>query len=385
MSERIYLDHNASTPLDPAVWEAISELHRSGVACGNPSSIHGEGRIARDHLERARARVARWLAAASEEIVFTSSGTEAVALGLIGGARAAVKAGAPPRVLIGSTEHPCVAGAAEVLAAEGFAVGQLAVDREGVLDLDRARAQIAGGAAVVAVALANHEVGTIQPISELVELASGTGALVFCDAVQAAGKLPIEPHALGVDALAVSAHKFYGPKGVGALWLAPSLQVDSVIGSGHQERERRPGTENLSGIVGAGVAAELATERLAADVARAGRHCEEIELWVDRIGGETIGGYSEKVANTTCLRFPGAPAETMVQALDLAGFAVSAGAACTSGKLAPSPVLLAMGYDEAAATEAVRVSTGRATTDADIEALLDALTETSLRVKRFAK
>jgi cysteine desulfurase len=380
---RIYLDHNATTPVCPEAAAAMATALEGSP--GNPSSVHHEGRAARSLIERSRSQLAALLDADPAELLFCSSGTEAVALGLIGVARARVAAGAPPRVLVGASEHPAVAGAAAALGRAGFAVKAIPVLASGQIDLDAARAALAGGAAAVAVSWANHEVGTVQPVAELAALADDAGASMICDAVQAAGKVALDPAGLGLAALALSAHKIYGPPGVGALWLRRDLVIEPIVGGGHQERDRRPGTENLPGIAGAGAAAEVAAGRLEADAARAAALTARFEAGLAAIEGATVvGAAAPRIGNTSCVHLAGAPGDAVVAALDLAGFAVSAGAACTSGRLEPSPVLLAMGFDAAAASQAIRVSVGRANVEDDIEALLEVLPGVVARVRRFA-
>ena len=380
---RIYLDHNASTPLAEEASAALKS-HLNSDLGGNPSSIHHEGRRARDALERARAQMAALFAGDSTDVVWTGSGTEAVVLGIVGCARAKIASGAPPRILIGEAEHPCVFAAADVLAREGIAVATLPIASSGLVDLDRTRARIAGGAALVALTLANHEVGTIQPIAEVAELSAEVGAAFFCDAVGAAGKLPIVSNELGADAIAVSAHKFYGPRGVGALWLRPGTVIGPACAKGHQERERRPGTENILGAVAAGAAAQRALGSTLADSAASNVCTTLFEAGVTRLGGEVIGESASRVSNTACFRFDGVSAELLVTALDLAGFALSAGAACSSGRHEPSNVLAAMGVDPERALEAVRFSSGRSTTPANVDALLEVLPSILSRIRRFS-
>lgn len=378
---RRYLDHNATTPLDPRVREAlIAALD----AVGNPSSVHAEGRAARDRLEGARRQVAAAIGAAVEDVVFTSGGTEADRLGVVGLARAGAEAGRPRRVVIAAVEHPAVTGAADRLAAEGFAVDTVACTGEGVIEPDAlARALGDGGASCVAIALANHELGTVQPIAELSAVAAGAGALVHCDAVQALGKVPVDVGALGVDALAISAHKIRGPKGAGALWVRPGLDLAPDAPAGHQERGRRPGTEPLIAAIGLGAAAELVGELLA-DAPRQ----EALSRWLEEAllaaGARVHGRGSARVANTVNVAFEGAPGEVVVCALDIEGIAVSTGAACSSGTVAPSPVLLALGLSGERAAEAVRVSLGYGTTEDDVRALAELLPAIVARARRFA-
>jgi cysteine desulfurase len=367
---RIYLDHNATTPLDARVRAAV-------VACldrlhGNPSSVHQEGRLARDAVESARRAVAAMLGGAPQEVVFTSGGTEADVLGVVGLARSARTAGARPVVVLAAIEHPAVHGAALALRREGFDLAEVAVDRAGRVDPDDFAAKCRSGAAVAAVALANHELGTIQDIGRLGQIAHESGVAVHCDAVQAAGKLDLAVASLGADAVAISAHKLRGPKGAGALWVHPGRSVEALIGGGHQERELRPGTENLPGIVGFGVAAELIGESLAAQP-RVAALRDRLQQGVVAMGARVHGAGASRVANTLSAAFPGVSGEIITTALDLAGIAASTGAACSSGSIKPSPVLLALGLTRAEAAEGVRFSLGVDTTDADIEAVLAAL------------
>lgn len=379
---RIYLDYNATSPLDPAVRAAMIEV--LDRAQGNPSSIHLEGREARERVERARRQVAGLIGARPDDLVFTSGGTESDALGIHGLYRAALAAGRPPRVLVASIEHPAVYGAAEALAARGAEVTVLPVDASGRLDLEELARALGGGAAVVAVALANHELGTVQDLAAIARLAARAGALVHCDAVQAAGRVDIDVGALGADALAISAHKIYGPKGVGALWIRPGLDLAPLVGGGHQERERRPGTENVAGIAGLGAAAELAAASTEARGRMAALGGELERGLVAMPGARVHGAAAARVPGTVNAGFEGAPGELVTQALDLAGVAVSTGAACTSGTVTASPVLLALGLPRARALEGVRFSLGRPTARSEVQALLELLPAIVARVRAFA-
>jgi cysteine desulfurase len=377
---RIYLDHNATTPLCAEARAAMLEALDAG---GNPSSIHGEGRSARARVERARQAVAALLGGMSDEIVFTSGGTEADCLALVGLARLGRRQGRPAVVVTSAIEHPAVRGAAAGLAAEGFAIVDAAVDGHGRLDLD-ALGRAAAGAAVVAVALANHELGTLQDIASIAAVAHSAGALVACDAVQAAGKRPIDVTRLGVDALAISAHKLHGPAGVGALWLRRGLDVSPLWPAGHQERGRRAGTENAAGIAGLGAAAAVAHDRLAADAPRIAALAARLEAGLAAIPDVRIhGAGAERIGNTVNAGFGGALGESLVAALDLAGVAASTGAACTSGSVQPSAVLLGIGLRRDQAVEAVRFSLGRDTTEAEIDSVLALLPAIVDRARRF--
>jgi cysteine desulfurase len=379
---RIYLDHNATTPLDPRVQAAVVENMERAWA--NPSSTHEEGRTARDAVETARARVAALVGGASDEVIFTSGGTEADALGIIGLARMARASGRPAVALAPAIEHPAVLGSLAALEEQGFEIRELSVDGAGAVELADLEAACRDGVALVALSLANHELGTLQEMAGLARLARDHGALVHCDAVQAAGKLPIDVVALNVDALAVSAHKIYGPKGVGALWLARRHDISPLVASGHQERGRRGGTENVPGIVGLGEAARLAAgEGLAAQAAVAALRAR-LERGLEQMDGVRIhGAAAARVSNTTSAGFDGALGDVIATSLDLAGIAVSTGAACTSGSVKPSPVLLALGLSEERAAEVVRFSLGLGTTEDDIKVLLEALPAIVSRARKF--
>jgi len=345
-----YLDYNATAPVKPEVVAAMAAaLERTG----NPSSVHGFGREARRQLERARAAVAALVGAAPGQVVFTSGGTEA---------NNQVLCGARGPVVTSAVEHDSV-----LAAVPGAA--QAAVDAEGRIDLAHLEGQLARTSpTLVSVMLANNETGVIQPVGDVVGLARRHGARVHCDAVQAGGKLAIDLAALGVDFLALSAHKLGGPQGVGALVLGAGVEPAALLRGGGQERRWRPGTENLPGIVGFGRACELAM----ADAdwrRRTGTLRDELEARITAIapGAQVLGGGAERLPNTSCLTMPGVGNQTQLIEFDLAGIAVSTGSACSSGKVGPSHVLAAMAVDPAAAATAIRVSFGWASTADDVE------------------
>ena len=370
MDTRLYLDHNASTPVRPEVAEAmlaaLVHLH------GNPSSLHREGQRARAAVERAREQVAALVAARPEEVVFTSGGTEADHLGVAGLAWAAVPG---PRVAVSAVEHHAVHGAGELLESRGGAVDHLPVGRDGRID---ARAlEIRPGTAVVAVMLANNETGVLQPVAEVAAAAHAAGARLHCDAVQAAGKVPVDVGTLTVDTLAISGHKLGGPKGAGALIvLAGAAPAPLFRGSGH-ERGRRGGTENLPGIVGLGLAAELAARDLSAESARLLALRRRLEEGLLALAPDAVihGADAPRLPNTALVSFPGARSDHLLMALDARGVAVSAGAACASGAVEPSAVLAAMGVPRAIAICAVRFSLGRTSNADEVERALRALGE----------
>ena len=353
----VYLDYNAEAPLKPAVVEAMAA---AAGRVGNPSSVHRFGRLARRAVEDARARVAALAGSAPAEVVFTASGTEANNLALDGCGRA--------RRVVSAVEHDSVLRAAPE--------ARLApVDGDGIVDLavlDEILSQ-PGAPAVVSVMLANNETGVVQPAARAAEIAHAHGALFHCDAVQAAGRRAIDFAALGADLMSLSAHKMGGPQGIGALIVRGGVAIAPLIRGGAQETGRRAGSENVAGIVGFGVAAELA----AGDVAGAARIAalrDDAERRLRAIAPDLVvfGGAAERLCNTSCLTMPGVPSESQVMALDLAGVAVSAGSACSSGKVGESHVLRAMGGDPEAAQCAIRVSLGWASTAADIDHLAEA-------------
>ncbi|HET7292202.1 MAG TPA: cysteine desulfurase family protein [Vicinamibacteria bacterium] len=375
---RIYLDHNATTPLDPRVLEAMLVALRDDF--GNPSSLHLYGQRARAALEDARAEVAALLGAGADEIVFTGSGTEADNLALRGLALASHE---PRRKIVHTgIEHHAVLNTAKALAAEGLPVEAARAREDGVVDLDDLAARVDARTAVVAVMLANNETGVVQPIAEAVRIARDQGACVHCDAVQAAGKLPLDVRALGVDTLALSAHKLYGPKGIGALWVRRGLKLKALVHGGSQERNRRAGTENVAGIVGFGCAASIARSELGATGARLAALRDELEARLLAIPGARVNGTGPRVPNTTNVSFDGCEAESLLLALDLSGVAVSTGAACAAGAIEPSHVLRAMGLPLSRVQASLRFSLGRGTTADEVERAAALVAEAVTRQRR---
>ncbi|MFA5122500.1 cysteine desulfurase family protein [Zavarzinia sp.] len=359
-----YLDYNAGAPARPAVVEAMVAALSIG---GNPSSVHRAGRLARRAIEEARDAVAALAGAEASEVIFTSGGTEANNLALQG----AVLAGTARRLLVSAVEHDSVRAGAE---GAGVAVAVIPVDREGVVDLealDRLLGQ-GDGTALVSVMLANNETGVIQPVAEVARIARAHGALVHCDAVQAAGKTGLDFSSLDVDMMSLSAHKIGGPAGVGALVKRAGIELRPLSLGGGQEYGRRPGTENLAGIAGFGAAAKLAGEM--PELAPL-RDRIEREVLAAVPGARVFGAGAARLDNTSCLGLTDVKAETQVMAMDLAGVSIGAGAACSSGKVRPSPVLIAMGEDEATARSAIRISLGWATKVGDVDRFLAAYIE----------
>ena len=376
----IYLDHNASTPVRPEVAEAMQAVLAGLYA--NPSSLHREGQRARAAVERAREHVAALVHAQPDEVVFTSGGTEADHAGLIGAAWALEPQGR--RVALAPIEHHAVHGAAAVLARSGFETVHLPVLAEGWVPPAAHEAQ-PPGTTVVAAMLANNETGVLQPVAEIARRAHERGLRVLCDAVQAAGKVPVDIEVLGADYLVISAHKLGGPKGVGALVVRRGAPCEPLLrGSGH-ERGRRGGTENVPGIVGFGLAAELAARDQRAEAVRllALRQQLEAGLTAAVPGVVVHGARSPRLPNTVNASFPGARSDHLLMALDARDVAVSAGAACASGAVEPSPVLTAMGVPRELAVCALRFSLGRTTTEGDVEQALAAIGE-AVRAARGA-
>jgi cysteine desulfurase len=358
----IYADYNATTPLDPEVRAAMNEA--LDVTFGNPSSIHSVGQAARRLVDRARAQVAGLIGAAPDEIVFTSGGTEADNLAVLGVAEAATARG----IVISAVEHKAVLDPCKYLQSKGHTVTFLPVDRDGRVDLAALEAAVKTDVALVSLMLANNDTGTIQPVAEAVQTAKAAGALVHTDAVQAAGKLPIDVSKLGVSLLSFSSHKIHGPKGAGALFVRRGVRLAPLVYGGRQERTLRPGTENVPAIVGFGKACELARARLDADARRVAELRDHFEKQIlARISGTRVNGGNQRLPNTTNIAFPRLDGEAITINLDMLGMAVSTGAACSSSDKTPSHVLVAMGQTAAEARSSVRFSFGRDTTDEEVD------------------
>ncbi|PYQ14745.1 MAG: cysteine desulfurase NifS [Acidobacteria bacterium] len=378
---RIYLDHNATTPLDPRVLEAMLPVLREGF--GNPSSLHWFGQQARAAVDIAREQVASLIGASPGEIVFTASGTEADNTALRGSAAAARE---PRRKIVTTTiEHHAVMNTAKALAEEGVPVESVRAGAGGVVDLDDLRAKADARTALVAMMLANNETGIVEPVAEAVRVAREHGALVHCDAVQAVGKITVDVRALDVDTLALSAHKIYGPKGVGALYVKRGTRLKAFVRGGSQERNRRAGTENVAGIVGLGRAAELAREEMAGEAARLAGLRDRLEARLLALPGALRNGEGPRVPNTTNLSFAEVEAESLVMALDMAGLAVSTGAACAAGAVEPSHVLRAMGLPLERVQASLRFSLGRTTTAEQVDRAAEIVAEAVDRQRRMAR
>ncbi|MBN2053800.1 aminotransferase class V-fold PLP-dependent enzyme [bacterium] len=370
-TRRVYLDHNATTPLHPEVERVIME---NLGTFGNPSSMHSFGRPARKLVEEARERTAGLIGASAGELIFVGSGSEAnnTVLSITGCQRTECHCVSDARrqgIVTTRIEHPCVLESAKCMGQQGVPVAFLDVDRTGRIDLGQVAELVTGETRLVSVMLANNEIGTIQDIASVARLAHERGALMHTDAVQAVGKIPVDVKALDVDFLTISAHKLYGPKGVGALYVREGVPFCPMIRGGHQERGRRAGTENTLGIVAMGKAVEMRMLEMAAEeprlldlkaLLRAGL--------VERIPDIHFNGHpTESLPNTLNVSFEGAEGEAIMLYLDLAGIAVSTGSACASGSLDPSHVLLAAQLTPEQAHGSVRISMGRGTTREDID------------------
>ena len=366
---RIYFDHNATTPVEPAVADAMDAAQRG--CFGNASSVHTFGQTAKGLLDDARASVAALIGARASDVIFTGSGTESDNIAIRGAAAAAEPSGR--RHLVASAiEHEAVLNTLKALAKQGWTTTLLPVGASGVVTPDDLAAALTDRTALVSVMRAPRvrqprEIGTVQPVAELARLAHARGALFHTDAVQSAGKVPVDVNAIGVDLLSISAHKFNGPKGVGALWVRRGSRLVAPITGGRQERNRRPGTENVPGIAGLGVAARVAREKLQADGAHLVALRDRLEAGIlDRVPGTVVNGTGERVPNTANISFTGVEAEALLIALDLEGIAVSTGSACSSGTLAPSHVLRAMGFSPHRAQNSIRFSLGLGNTGDDV-------------------
>lgn len=376
----VYFDHNATTPLAPEVLEAVVSC--LGQAYGNASSIHYFGQAAKQRLEAARRQLAALIHANPVEVVFTGGGTESDNLALLG----VVRSRSGRRHLITTAiEHPAVLSACGQLEREGAEVTRLPVGAAGAVDPEDLRAALRPETVLVSVMHANNETGVIQPIEEIARITREAGVPLHVDGVQALGKLPVDVKEIGVDLYSMSAHKLYAPKGVGALYIRKGVRLAPLTFGGHHERDRRPGTENIPGIVGFGAAADRAA-KCAAEVARISALRDRLEQTVlENIPGTGVNGArSVRVPNTTNIYFDGIDGEALVIALDLRGFAVSTGSACSSGAVTPSHVLTAMGLPAERARASIRFSLGSSNTAEQVDALALALDEAVVHLRRIS-
>jgi cysteine desulfurase len=369
---RIYLDHNATTPVAAEVADRMDRAVRE--LWGNASSVHHFGQQAKAAVDDARSHVAALVGGDPAEIVFTAGGTESDNFALRGAAEALEATGRRHLIATG-IEHEAVLKTLAALGKRGWRITLLSVDASGIVSPDALRDAMTDETALVSVMHANNEIGTVQPLAELVQIAKARGAVFHSDAVQSAGKIPIDVRALGVDMLSLSAHKFYGPKGVGALWLRKGVRLTPFMTGGRQERNRRAGTENVPGIVGLGAAARQALALLHANGARIGALRDRLEAGVLAAvpGAERNGALEPRVPNTTNISFQRIEAESLLIGLDLEGIAVSSGSACSSGTLEPSHVLKAMGLPHLRTLSSIRFSLGTGNTDADVDHVIKVL------------
>jgi len=370
MSKSVYLDHNASAPLRPEAMEAIESTMRM---VGNGSSVHAGGRAARKIIEDARRNIARLCAADSDFVTFTSGGTEANNLALSGTGRS--------RVLISAVEHPSVREAYDNALA-------IPVTSDGIVDLGALEDMLKSDPepALVSVMYANNETGVIQPVEQVSELARHYGALVHCDAVQAAGKIPLDVKSLGVHLMSISAHKIGGPAGSGVLINMSGVELSPMFRGGGQEKKVRSGTENLIGIAGFGAAAEVVCQDDLTEMVKLRQWRDDLEATAKiRLPGvKIVGNSTSRLPNTSCLVSPGIDSETQVMAMDLAGIYISAGAACSSGKVGANPVMAAMGFSDDQVRSVIRVSLGWSSKQGDVETFLDAWCDLHERTMRQA-
>lgn len=383
MEHAVYLDNAATTPLDQRVLDAMLPYLRGGR--GNPSSLHAVGAAAREAVEAARGAVAVMLGAQPEEILFTAGGTEADNLAVLGLARAA-----PPEkrhVVVSRVEHAAVREVARRLNSEGFEVTRVGVDADGLVNPAEFAGALRPETALATVVWANNEVGTVEPIKEIAQICAERGIPFHADAVQAAGRLPLDVGEVPVATLAISAHKFYGPQGVGALYVREGVPLESLVFGGGQERGLRSGTENVAGLVGLGEAARLANRELEERARHERRLRDQIFAGATAIPGVRVNGHPEKrLSNNAHLTVEGVEAEGLVLFLDSLGYAVGSGSACASGSVdhKASPVLLAMGRDEREAFSSVRVTVGKDNTDEEVEGFLAAFSAAVARLRELS-
>jgi cysteine desulfurase len=367
--KRVYLDHNATTPVEPDVLDAM--LPYLSAEFGNAASIHSFGQRARAAVETARESVAALLGARPQEIVFTSGGTESDNHAIFGIVEAA--GGHEKHVITTTIEHEAVLNTCQALEKQGASVTYLSVDRDGLIDLEALRRAVRPETVLITIMHANNELGTLEPLEEIGRIAAEADVYFHTDAVQSAGKLPIDVKALRVDLLSLSGHKFYAPQGIGALYIKGGTRLRQLLYGGHHQRGFRPGTENVAGIVGLGKAAEMARAALAQDARLISALRDKLEHGLlARVPDSSVNGArAPRTPNTTNLLFPGLEGEALVIALDLKGLACSTGAACSSGALEPSHVLTAIGLPPEEARASLRFSLGRHTTAEEIDFALE--------------
>jgi cysteine desulfurase len=379
---KVYLDHSATTPVRKEVLEAmvpyLSEVY------GNASSVHAFGREARVAVENARETIANLIGANPNQLYFTSGGTEADNLALFGTVRAKEKKG--KHIITSVIEHHAVLDSAYELENRGYDVTYIPVDSDGIINVDDVKEAIREDTILVSIMLANNEIGTIQPIKEISKITKGKGIILHTDAVQAAGSMHLDVDDLGVDLMTISAHKFYGPKGVGALYVRKGARPKPLFFGGSQEKKVRPGTESVANIVGMAKAFELAVSEMDETNQRIKRLRDKLIKGVeDNISEVVLNGHREKrLPNNANISFLYIEGESLILSLDAKGVAVSSGSACTSGSLDPSHVLMSMGMDHQQAHGSLRMTLGRSTTEEDIDYVLEVLPEIVDRLRAMS-
>jgi cysteine desulfurase len=375
-----YFDHNATTPLIPETLRALTGA--LSLAFGNASSIHHYGQAAKQTLERSRSQIASLLSGDPREIVFTSGGTESNNLAILGAPRHPNRS----HVITTSIEHPAVLEACASLERQGTDVTYIRPNSRGVVDPEEVRRALRPHTALISVMHVNNELGTIQPVEEISRLADGKQILMHSDGVQAAGRIPVDTVRLGVHLYSISAHKLYAPKGIGALFVHRSVHLQPILYGGRHERQRRPGTENVPGAAAFGAAADWALQNMNAESGRLAALRDRFERAVlDAVPQTSVNGAgAPRIPNTSNICFDGIEGEAMVIGLDLKGFAVSTGSACSSGAVEPSHVLTAIGLSRQQAKSSVRFSFGHGNTAEQVDALIQAVSETALHLRKLS-
>jgi cysteine desulfurase len=380
--KKIYMDHNATTPLHPEALDAMLPFLKDNF--GNPSSIHWAGRGVRKYIDEARGKVANLLNADPSEIAFTGGGSESDNLAIKGAAYALKKEG--NHIITTQVEHPAVSNTCEYMEKTGYKVTYLLVDHEGMIDLDELKGSITSKTVLISIMYANNETGTLLPIKEVGEIAADKGILFHTDAVQAVGKIPMDLKDLKIDLLSLSGHKLYGPKGIGCLYVKKGTSLVPLIHGGHQEGGRRAGTENIPSIVGLGKACEIASRDMGFQVKHITKLRDRLyEGIIDKLDHVKLNGHPvNRIPNTLNLSFEFIEGESLLLNLDLEGIAVSSGSACTSGSLKPSHVLTAMGLTPEIAQGSLRFSLGLGNTEEDVEYVLGVLPEIVNRLRSMS-
>jgi len=381
MAEPVYLDNAATTPLDPRVLESM--LPHLGGRRGNPSSLHALGNAARDALEEARESVASFIGASPEEILFTSGGTESDDLAVLGLARSSTPE--KRHVVVSCVEHAAVREAVRRLQSEGFEVSWIGVDSDGLVDPDDFAATLRPDTALAAVVWANNEVGTVEPVQELAKLCAEREIPFHADAVQAAGRVPLDVSKVPVSTLALSGHKLYGPQGIGALYVREGVSLEPLVYGGGQEKGLRSGTQNVAGVVGFGTAARLAREEMDDRVRHERELRERMLAGIEAIPDVRVNGHRQmRLSNNVHVTVSGVEAESLVLFLDSLGYAIGSGSACSSGGHKASPVLLAMGLPERDAFSVVRITVGKQNTVEDVDGFLEAFSTAVAQLRELS-